>query len=128
QRGVTRDRVRTRDDDRGVVIQVRNRFLDGEEHTLDVDSEGLIVARFHDIANRGKLGIGANLAMPALANNTSMRPSLFATTSNSVSRSPSLLTSERTATVPVLSPLTASSSDFWSRPEIATLAPASRNN
>ena len=104
--------------DRSVVVQKRDGFLDSKEYPLDVDIECLVVASSETLLT------GANLAMPALANSTSIRPSFFVTVSNNASRSPSLLTSDRTASTSAPSSVTASSSDYWLRPEIATLAPA----
>src|SRR2546425_5264459 len=68
---------------------------------------------------------GANFATPAFTNNTSILPSFCETSAYSLSTSVSLATSACTATTPFPIILTASSSVFLLRPEMATLAPSS---
>src|SRR5216684_4837591 len=68
---------------------------------------------------------GANFATPAFTNNTSILPSFCETSAYNLSRSVSFATSACTATTPFPIVLTASSSVFLFRPEMATLAPSS---
>src|SRR6266567_3294855 len=68
---------------------------------------------------------GANFATPAFTNSTSIFPSFCETSAYSLSTSVSLATSACTATTPFPIVLTASSSVFLLRPEMATLAPSS---
>src|SRR5437899_3143364 len=68
---------------------------------------------------------GAKVTIPAFTNNTSILPSVCETSAYSLSTSVSLATSACTATTPFPIVLTASSSVFLLRPEMATLAPSS---